>query len=76
MFQKLIANRLETVVFPIREYRLNIGRLDDFERANGELEQLKTALTLWITNLPERARIVVLAFHSLEDRIVKDAFGA
>lgn len=36
LFQKLIASGYETVAFPIREYWMDVGRLDDFERANGE----------------------------------------
>ena len=36
LFEKLIARGDETVVFPIREYWMDIGRMGDFERANGE----------------------------------------
>ncbi|WP_018132197.1 nucleotidyltransferase family protein [Effusibacillus pohliae] len=36
LFDKLIELNCETVVFPIREYWLDIGRKEDFERANGE----------------------------------------
>lgn len=35
-FEKLIDNREETAVFPIREYWLDIGRIDDFEKAKSE----------------------------------------
>lgn len=34
LFERLVAGRLETCVFPIREYWMDIGRLDDFDRAN------------------------------------------
>ena len=40
---------------------------------NDELEQLKKALELWCAMLTPRGRIVVISFHSLEDRIVKQA---
>jgi dTDP-glucose pyrophosphorylase/predicted transcriptional regulator len=36
LFEKLIEQRKETVVFPIREYWLDIGHMADFDRANGE----------------------------------------
>ena len=36
LIEKLIEQKDETVVFPIREYWLDIGHLADYERANGE----------------------------------------
>jgi dTDP-glucose pyrophosphorylase/CBS domain-containing protein len=36
LFEKLVAQKRETAVFPIREYWLDVGRMDDFERAQGE----------------------------------------
>ncbi|MDP2761575.1 MAG: nucleotidyltransferase family protein, partial [Sideroxyarcus sp.] len=36
LFEKLIALKKETAVFPIREYWLDVGQLADYERANGE----------------------------------------
>ncbi|HUJ19461.1 MAG TPA: nucleotidyltransferase family protein [Nitrospirota bacterium] len=36
LFQELIRQNKETAVFPIREYWIDIGRIDDFEKANGE----------------------------------------
>lgn len=36
LFEKLVAQQQETAVFPVREYWLDIGRMDDFERAEGE----------------------------------------
>ena len=36
LFEKLIERKMETAVFPIREYWLDIGQLADYDRANGE----------------------------------------
>lgn len=42
---------------------------------NDELELLRKSLPIWITDLlAPGGRIVVISFHSLEDRIVKDVF--
>lgn len=38
---------------------------------NDELNQLKEALPIWLELLNEGGRMVVITFHSLEDRIVK-----
>jgi NDP-sugar pyrophosphorylase family protein len=40
VFESLIKADMETAVFPIREYWLDIGRLDDFEQANSDFENL------------------------------------
>jgi 16S rRNA (cytosine1402-N4)-methyltransferase len=39
---------------------------------NSELEQLRQAIPIWINLLSPGGRIVIISFHSLEDRIVKD----
>lgn len=36
LFENLVDQQQETAVFPVREYWLDIGRIDDFERANWE----------------------------------------
>jgi 16S rRNA (cytosine1402-N4)-methyltransferase len=40
---------------------------------NNELELLNTSFPLWIDLLAPRGRIAVISFHSLEDRVVKQA---
>lgn len=40
LFEKMLEKEMETSVFPIREYWLDIGRVDDFERANGEYDEV------------------------------------
>ena len=41
---------------------------------NGELEHIKKALKDSVDILQESARVIVISFHSLEDRIVKNFF--
>ena len=41
---------------------------------NQELDQIEDSLPLWIDLLAPDGRIVVISFHSLEDRIVKQVF--
>ena len=40
LFDKLLKQQRETAAFPIHEYWLDIGRTDDFERANGEYNKV------------------------------------
>ncbi len=39
LFEKIIMNNNKTSVFPLREYWLDIGQMDDFEKANIEYEE-------------------------------------
>ncbi len=39
LFDALLLQRKEAIVFPLKEYWLDIGRLDDFIRANDEFER-------------------------------------
>jgi 16S rRNA (cytosine1402-N4)-methyltransferase len=41
---------------------------------NGELDVLKTGISKMNSVLKEGGRICIITFHSLEDRIVKEAF--
>jgi 16S rRNA (cytosine1402-N4)-methyltransferase len=43
-------------------------------RVNSELEEIQTLLRIAPTLLKAEGRLVVISFHSLEDRMVKDAF--
>lgn len=40
LFKNLIDRRLHTSVYPIREYWLDIGRMQDFEKANNEFNEV------------------------------------
>ena len=40
LFEALLQNQKETAAFPVREYWLDIGRMDDFVRANGEYDEV------------------------------------
>lgn len=40
LFEKLIELKKETIVFPIREYWLDVGQLADYDRANGEYREI------------------------------------
>ncbi len=45
-------------------------------KANDELEHLRQGLDEALTSLASSGRLVVISFHSLEDRIVKNFFSA
>ena len=40
LFNQLTLNQHETTAFPIREYWMDIGHMKDFERANGEFQEV------------------------------------
>lgn len=40
LFERLIQDKKEVTPFPVREYWLDIGRMDDFEKANGEYSDI------------------------------------
>ncbi|VBB05532.1 nucleotidyl transferase [Lucifera butyrica] len=40
LFKKIIDNNGETTAFPIREYWMDIGQMNDYERANGEFGEV------------------------------------
>jgi dTDP-glucose pyrophosphorylase/CBS domain-containing protein len=43
LFEKVIENKMKSVSFPIREYWLDIGRLEEFEKANNEYSEVFNA---------------------------------
>ena len=40
LFEKVIANNMKAVSFPVHEYWLDIGRLEDYKRANDEYDEV------------------------------------
>jgi NDP-sugar pyrophosphorylase family protein len=46
LFERLVEENHETCVFPIREYWMDIGRLDDFERANRDFSGHFASVTM------------------------------
>ncbi len=40
LFSKLMEYKCETAGFPLREYWIDVGRISDFERANGEFARI------------------------------------
>jgi NDP-sugar pyrophosphorylase family protein len=40
LFNKIIALGRETTAFPLREYWLDIGKREDFEKANSEFGEV------------------------------------
>ncbi len=40
LFEKLIEEKLKSISFPIREYWLDIGRMEEFEKANSEYHEV------------------------------------
>ncbi len=71
---ELVRIVAETV--PRKRLRKSLSKVFQALRiaVNGELEALKKGLKTAISFLLPEARIVVLSYHSLEDRIVKYTF--
>ena len=40
LFEKVIEDKLKSISFPIREYWLDIGRMEEFEKANNEYHEI------------------------------------
>ena len=40
LFEKVIEEKLKSISFPIREYWLDIGRMEEFEKANSEYHEV------------------------------------
>ena len=40
LFEELIKENAKRVSFPIREYWLDIGRMDEYEKANNEYSEV------------------------------------
>jgi dTDP-glucose pyrophosphorylase len=40
LFEKVIASNMKSISFPIREYWLDIGRMEEFEKANNEYHEV------------------------------------
>ena len=76
------TKELENIIFHAAPKAYRYGRTHPATRSfqafriavNGELEALGQFLKDSITLLREGGRLVVISFHSLEDRIVKNAF--
>jgi len=68
--------RVISKVVPRRMVKKSLARVFQAFRieVNRELESLSTGLKEAIESLLPRARIVVISYHSLEDRIVKNTF--
>ena len=72
-----LSNIISTAVHASRQYKIHPAtRTFQALRiaVNGELEHIKKALVDSVDILQESARIIVISFHSLEDRIVKNFF--
>ena len=72
-----LSNIISTAVHASRQYKIHPAtRTFQALRiaVNGELEHIKKALVDSVDILQESARVMVISFHSLEDRIVKSFF--
>lgn len=86
----IVNDRIETPYKTTRELASLIERVEGWQKkgfhpatqffmalrleVNQELEVVRKSLTKLIHGLKPKARLAVLTFHSLEDRIVKNAF--
>ncbi len=70
-----LANLVESVI-PERHARKSLSRIFQALRieVNDELNNLKGTLEQAVEKMNSGGRIVIMAYHSLEDRIVKDFF--
>ncbi len=73
------TTELSEIIIDITPYKYRVKTLSRVFQAlriyvNDELEILKSFLTKSVDNLNKGGRIVILTYHSLEDRIVKEAF--
>ena len=72
-----LSNIISTAVHASQQYKIHPAtRTFQALRiaVNGELEHIKKALVDSVDILQESARVIVISFHSLEDRIVKNFF--
>ncbi|MBT7520848.1 MAG: 16S rRNA (cytosine(1402)-N(4))-methyltransferase RsmH, partial [Nitrospina sp.] len=72
-----LSNIISTAVHASRQYKIHPAtRTFQALRiaVNGEIEHIKKALVDSVDILQESARVMVISFHSLEDRIVKNFF--
>ena len=72
-----LSNIISTALHASRQYKIHPAtRTFQALRiaVNGELEHIKKALVDSVDILQESARVIVISFHSLEDRIVKNFF--
>ena len=72
-----LSNIISTAVHAPRQHKIHPAtRTFQALRiaVNGELEHIKKALVDSVDILQESARVIVISFHSLEDRIVKNFF--
>ena len=72
-----LSNIISTAVHASRQYKIHPAtRTFQALRiaVNGELEHIKKVLVDSVDILQESARVIVISFHSLEDRIVKNFF--
>ena len=40
LFRRIVAEKKKTAVYPIRDYWMDIGQMDDFRQAQGEYDEV------------------------------------